>query len=65
MAEVGREEYIDRNEMSGLAWFQSGRELMGGVERGISPPCQGENDAIHIQDVPGGMCQTSGECSLC
>jgi len=20
---------------------------------------------IHIQDVPGGMCQTSGECSLC
>ena len=20
---------------------------------------------IYIQDVPGGMCQTSGECSLC
>ena len=20
---------------------------------------------VHIQSVPGGMCQTSGECSLC
>lgn len=29
-------------------WVWKLRALMGGVERGISPQCQGEKNAIHI-----------------
>jgi len=33
-------------------WVWILRELMGGVERGISPPCQGEKNAIYIYSLP-------------
>jgi len=26
---------------------------------------EGEREILYIQGVPGGMCHTSGECSLC
>ena len=34
-----------------------------GLPGGVLPSVSGWN--THIQCVPGGMCQTSGECSLC
>lgn len=32
----------------GLKWVRKLKGLRGGVERGISPQCQGEKNAIHI-----------------
>jgi hypothetical protein len=50
-------------ELLGLTTVPSSRQHTSSLHAIMK--FMGGGEGIYIQGVPGGMCQTSGECSLC
>ena len=60
--ETLRDQVDKLKEAEGAFWNPRRKFLIVVTDSdGVSPKELG----LHIQDVPGGMCQTSGECSFC